>query len=109
MHQKETRRYLLEPPYHSFLPETIVGHARLTSSCPYMLSQVHLQVSFMLMMRSSGCLYVTLKMASSGVCADRLPSRTQCESSDYNFFPSAPGIDTSNPKLQHVVVSHAHF
>ena len=66
------------------------------------------QVSFMLIMKSSGCLYVRLKMTDNE-CAT-LPSRNQCESSDRNNSPLSPGVDMlDSSKLQHVVVSFSSF
>ena len=69
----------------------------------------------LLAISTSGCVYVVLKMLN-GKCAT-LPNRGSCESTDYNFSPDgdgdrdgdAPGIDTSSPKLQHIVVSFRSF
>ena len=80
-------------------------------------------VSFQLIMKPSGCLVVHTKLISTEDClasgayesgalnvGDResaftLPHENECATADYSSNPADPGLDLTNPKLQHVVVS----
>ena len=85
------------------------------------------EVSFQLIMKPSGCLVVHTKFISTEDClasgafesgvinvgdegkyresAFKLPHENDCATSDYSSNPADPGLNLTNPKLQHVVVS----
>ena len=82
------------------------------------------EVSFQLIMKPSGCLVVHTKLISTEDCLAsgayergseasfperestfKLPHDNLCAISGFSSNPAAPGLDMTNPKLQHVVVS----
>ena len=82
------------------------------------------EVSFQLIMKSSGCLVVHTKLLSTEDCiasdeyergtgftiplrhnAFKLPEDDRCNNAKYASDASTPGLDLTTPKLQHVVVS----
>ena len=81
------------------------------------------EVSFQLIMKPSGCLVVHTKLTSAEDCLASaayedgvngvgsrystftLPKDDQCAEVQYSSNPAAPGLDLTNPKLHHVVVS----